>query len=93
MRSFTLTAVASLLAIASAVPLEKRVLVVETVTDLVVQTIDITTTLYVKPSDAAAHLSQHVNNPVHPRPTSAPAVPPQNIPKVNQAPSQQQAPP
>ncbi|KAI4256225.1 MAG: hypothetical protein LQ352_002182 [Teloschistes flavicans] len=97
MRSFTLTALASILAIASAVPLEKRVLVVETVTDVVVKTIDLTTTVYVKPSNAA-HLSQHVHNHAHAHPSSAPAVhpqsqpEPQNLPKVNNAPAPAPAP-
>ena len=64
-------AIASILALTAAVPLEKRVLVVETVTDVVVQTVQSTTTIWVKPTQAhiAAHAHHHGHK--HPAPSSS----------------------
>ncbi|KAL8694731.1 MAG: hypothetical protein Q9218_000657 [Villophora microphyllina] len=89
MKSFTVATVASILAAVVAVPLEKRVLVVETVTDVVVKTIDLTTTVYVKPSAPtnAAHLSQHVHHYAHAHPSSVSAAHPQSQPEAQNLPN------
>ncbi|KAL8779533.1 MAG: hypothetical protein Q9213_006902 [Squamulea squamosa] len=70
MKYFAIAVLASLLPFTSAVPLEKRVLVVQTVTNVVVQTIDVTTTVWVDPGRPTnqpeiknyhAHLKAHKN--------------------------------
>ncbi|KAL8649363.1 MAG: hypothetical protein Q9210_004445 [Variospora velana] len=69
MKAATLSVLASLapLAVTIAVPLEKRVLVVETVTDVVVTTVESTTTVWVKPQKPthSAHLAQHAHHQAH----------------------------
>ncbi|KAI4275839.1 MAG: hypothetical protein LQ337_002890 [Flavoplaca oasis] len=64
MRPFNLAVLASILSFARAVPLEKRVLVIETVTNVVVQTVDVTTTVWVNPGAPSpkAQLNNHMNN-------------------------------
>ncbi|KAL8908607.1 MAG: hypothetical protein Q9207_000695 [Kuettlingeria erythrocarpa] len=89
MKAFTFFILASVLALTTAVPLEKRVLVVHTVTDVVVTTIESTTTVWVKPTHAA-HLAQHAHNHAHkipaPAPAPAPATAPAPAPKKAIAP-------
>ncbi|KAI4156572.1 MAG: hypothetical protein L6R39_001082 [Caloplaca ligustica] len=77
MKASTLSIVASFLALAAAVPLEKRILIITTVTDVVVTTIDTTTTVWVKPTNAPG---QHVHNHAHKHPALAPAPAPKKAP-------------
>ncbi|KAL8954839.1 MAG: hypothetical protein Q9193_007057 [Seirophora villosa] len=69
MKAATLSILASLasLTVGIVVPLEKRVLVIETVTDVVVTTVESTTTIWVKPQKPthAAHLAQHAHHQAH----------------------------
>ncbi|KAL8760826.1 MAG: hypothetical protein Q9184_003008 [Pyrenodesmia sp. 2 TL-2023] len=92
MKTFTLYLVASLLALTTAVPLEKRVLVTQTVTDVVVTTIDSTTTVWVKPTNTA-HLAQHAHNHAHKKPGLAPAPAPAPKKVVAPVPAKPQSPP
>ncbi|KAL8739004.1 MAG: hypothetical protein Q9181_000286 [Wetmoreana brouardii] len=94
MRSTTLSVVASLLALTTAVPLEKRVLVVETVTDVVVKTLDLTTTVWVKPTvpTNAAHLAQHKHHHAHNHPAQAPTSSPAPAPAPVSSPAPAPAP-
>ncbi|KAL8886190.1 MAG: hypothetical protein Q9192_006525 [Flavoplaca navasiana] len=64
MRPFDLAVLASILSFATAVPLEKRVLVIETITNVVVQTVDVTTTVWVNPGPPSpkAQANNHMNN-------------------------------
>ncbi|KAI4115963.1 MAG: hypothetical protein LQ345_003534 [Seirophora villosa] len=90
MKAATLSILASLasLTVAIAVPLEKRVLVTETVTDVVVTTVESTTTVWVKPPKPthAAHLAQHAHHQAHkhegpagpPKKAAAPAPAPEH---------------
>lgn len=94
MKVFTLSVMASILALTIAVPFEKRVLVIQTVTDVVVTTVESTTTVSVKPHQPtnAAHLAQHVHNHAHkhPAPAAAPmkaAAPVPAHPQSPEAPS------
>ncbi|KAL8963652.1 MAG: hypothetical protein Q9183_004985 [Haloplaca sp. 2 TL-2023] len=86
MKSLTLSVVASILALAAAQPLEKRVLVIETVTDVVVKTVDITTTIWVDPSAPthaalvpghAHHANKHAHTKAKPAPVPVPEAQPQ----------------
>ncbi|KAL8953725.1 MAG: hypothetical protein Q9222_000407 [Ikaeria aurantiellina] len=72
MKYLIISLLASILAVTTAVPLEKRVLVIETVTDIEVKTVDVTTTIWVKPS-AQAHINQHAHHAAHKHPAPAPA--------------------
>ncbi|KAL9015321.1 MAG: hypothetical protein Q9173_000062 [Seirophora scorigena] len=69
MKAATLSVLASLasMTVAIAVPLEKRVLVTETATDVVVTTVESTTTVWVKSQKPthAAHLAQHAQHQAH----------------------------
>ncbi|KAL8683611.1 MAG: hypothetical protein Q9186_000383 [Xanthomendoza sp. 1 TL-2023] len=77
MKPFTISILASVLAFAAAVPLEKRILVVETVTDVVVKTIDVTTTLWPKSSPPEADHPPAIQQPAAPAPIPAqPPTPP-----------------
>ncbi|KAL8929334.1 MAG: hypothetical protein Q9172_000506 [Xanthocarpia lactea] len=64
MKSFAIAVLASILPFTAAFPFEKRVLVIETVTNVVVQTIDVTTTLWVKPGSPTppAQINNQVMN-------------------------------
>ncbi|KAL8711315.1 MAG: hypothetical protein Q9220_004212 [cf. Caloplaca sp. 1 TL-2023] len=79
MKHFIISLLASIVAVTSAVPLEKRVLIIETVTDIEVKTIDVTTTIWVKPS-AQAHINQHAHHAAHKHPAPAPAPAPAPVP-------------
>lgn len=87
MKSINIVAVASLLALAYATPVEKRELVVHTVIEEVTETVDTTTTIWVKPTAGAHanyqlpkhqhHHHSHQSKPVTtPSSTSAPYVAP-----------------
>ncbi|KAI4289362.1 MAG: hypothetical protein L6R35_001363 [Caloplaca aegaea] len=75
MKAAILSVLASLapLAVTIAVPLEKRVLVIETVTDVVVTTIESTTTVWGKPQKSThpAHVAQHAHHQAHKHQASA----------------------
>ncbi|KAL8854748.1 MAG: hypothetical protein Q9221_000531 [Calogaya cf. arnoldii] len=64
MKAFAIALLASILpSLIAAVPLEKRVLVVQTVTNVVVQTVDVTTTVWVKPgASPKAQINNHMKN-------------------------------
>ncbi|KAL8802600.1 MAG: hypothetical protein Q9182_003690 [Xanthomendoza sp. 2 TL-2023] len=62
MKPFVISILASVLTFAAAVPLEKRILVVETVTDVVVKTVDVTTTLWVSPGRPTPQVDNNNNN-------------------------------
>ncbi|KAL8822031.1 MAG: hypothetical protein Q9223_000022 [Gallowayella weberi] len=62
MKPLAISILASVLAFAAAVPLEKRILVVETVTDVVVKTVDVTTTLWVSPGRPTAQVDNSNSN-------------------------------
>ncbi|KAL9029175.1 MAG: hypothetical protein Q9196_002546 [Gyalolechia fulgens] len=83
MKSFALPLLASLLALTTAVPLEKRVLVVETTTDVVFTTVQATTTLLAPPTNAAAP----VPAPVVQEPAEQAVPAPQPPAPVDEAPS------
>lgn len=68
-----LTALASCAAVVLSQPLEKRVLVWETVFEEVIQTVDVTTTLYDNAPSVTPKVNLAVNEPA-PEPTSAPEV-------------------
>ena len=92
MKSLTLpSVVASILALAAAQPLEKRVLVIETVTDVVVKTVDITTTIWLDPSAPthaalvpghAHHANKHAHAKAKPAPVPASEAQPQLQPEA-----------
>ncbi|KAI4285336.1 MAG: hypothetical protein L6R38_000761 [Xanthoria sp. 2 TBL-2021] len=64
MKAFAIAILASILPFTAAVPLEKRVLVIQTFTNVVVQTVDVTTTVWVNPSPPSpkAQINNHMNN-------------------------------
>ena len=64
MKSINIVAVASLLALAYATPVEKRDLVIHTVIEEVTETVDTTTTIWVKPT-AAAHANYQLPKHQH----------------------------
>ncbi|KAL8873777.1 MAG: hypothetical protein Q9174_000816 [Haloplaca sp. 1 TL-2023] len=101
MKSLTLPIIASILALAAAQPLEKRVLVIETVTDVVVKTVDITTTVWVNPSvpthaklvpGHAHHANKHTHPKAKPAPVPAPEAQPPSQPEVAALPKVDQQP-
>ncbi|KAL8731305.1 MAG: hypothetical protein Q9166_003529 [cf. Caloplaca sp. 2 TL-2023] len=68
MKPFTISILASVLALTTAVPFEKRVLVVQTTTNVVVKTVDLTTTVWVSPGSPTpqAHINnQHAHHHAH----------------------------
>ncbi|KAL9001170.1 MAG: hypothetical protein Q9169_000354 [Polycauliona sp. 2 TL-2023] len=65
MKSLTVAILAAILPFAVAVPLEKRVLVVETVTNVVVKTVDVTTTVWVKPGTPSPQVQLNNQNNNH----------------------------
>lgn len=88
MKSFNIVAVAALLTLARATPVEKRALVVHTVVEEVTETVDSTTTIWVKATVGAHanyqlssskhqhHQHTHKPKPVTPTTTSTPYVAP-----------------
>ncbi|KAI4190487.1 MAG: hypothetical protein L6R41_000792 [Letrouitia leprolyta] len=92
MKSFTLSVAAAIVALTTAVPLEKRVLVIETVTDVVVATVQSTTTIWMNPHASAhpAHVAQHAHHQAHKAPAPAPV--PAPAPAVPQSPPESPSP-
>ncbi|KAL8914465.1 MAG: hypothetical protein Q9171_000970 [Xanthocarpia ochracea] len=107
MKSFAIAVLASILPFTAAFPFEKRVLVIETVTNVVVQTIDVTTTLWVKPGEptppaqinnqvmnkhAHQHAHKNKNKQNPPAQKAAPARPQSSPQEVNNPPADQKRP-
>lgn len=95
MKSFGIVAVASLVALVAATPVEKRAMVVHTVVEEVTETVDLTTTVWVQATNAphanyqvdAASTSVHHRHHHHQKPkvqaivpTSEPYVAPEPVP-------------
>ncbi|KAI4220622.1 MAG: hypothetical protein L6R36_007495, partial [Xanthoria steineri] len=64
MKTVSIAILASILPFTAAVPLEKRVLVYHTVTNVVVQTVDVTTTVWVNPTlpSPNVQINNHMKN-------------------------------
>ena len=107
MKSFVIAVLASILPFTAAFPFEKRVFVIETVTNVVVQTVDVTTTLWVSPGSvtpqaqinnqiANKHAHQHAhknkNKQNPPAQEAAPAQPKSSPQEVNNPPPVQKKP-